>query len=80
VIGQPVRLVYLDDPAQRRPNPRYSGERDRVSFADGYPLLFTSIGSLARLNELIAAGTRAAEGPLPMTRFRPNVVVSGVPA
>ena len=29
------------------------------------------------LNELIAAGPRAEEGPLPMTRFRPNVVVAG---
>ena len=77
---EPVRLVYLDDPSQRRPNPAYSRPGDRVSLADGYPLLLASAGSLDRLNELIAAGPRAAEGPLPMTRFRPNVVVAGAPA
>ena len=80
VTGEPVRLVYLDDPSQRRPNPAYSRVGDRVSLADGYPLLLASTGSVDRLNELIAAGPRAAEGPLPMTRFRPNVVVAGAPA
>lgn len=80
VAGEVVRLVYLDDPSQRRPNPAYSQPGDRVSLADGYPLLLASAGSLDRLNELIAAGPRAAEGPLPMTRFRPNVVVAGAPA
>jgi uncharacterized protein len=80
LVGQPVRLVYLDDPAQRRPNPAYSRPGDRVTLADGYPLLLASAGSLAWLNQLIAAGPRAAEGPLPMMRFRPNVVVAGAPA
>jgi hypothetical protein len=64
VTGEPVRLVYLDDPSQRRPNPAFSRVGDRVSLADGYPLLLASTGSLDRLNELIAAGPRAAEGPL----------------
>lgn len=78
-LGIPVRLVYLDDPTRRRPNPVFSRPDDRVSFADGYPLLLTTTDSLAALNREIAAGPRAAEGPLPMTRFRPNVVVSGAP-
>jgi len=77
LTGEPVRLVYLDDPTRRRPNPDYSRDGDRVSFADGYPLLLTSGRSLAELNAAIAAGPRAAEGPLPMRRFRPNVVVAG---
>jgi len=77
VVEEPVRLVYLDDPTRRRPNPDYSRDGDRVSFADGYPLLLTTESSLAALNEEIAAGPRAAEGPLPMRRFRPNVVVAG---
>lgn len=77
VVGQPVRLVYLDDPTRRRPNPRYSRAGDRVSFADGYPLLLATEGSLAALNDLIADGPRAAEGPVPMARFRPNLVVAG---
>lgn len=77
VIGEPVRLVYLDDPTRRRPNPDYSRDGDRVSFADGYPLLLTTESSLAELNEAIAAGPLATEGPLPMRRFRPSVVVAG---
>ncbi len=45
--------------------------------ADGYPLLLTTVSSLDALNSLIAQGDHAAEGPLPMNRFRPNVVVAG---
>ena len=75
--GEPVRLVYLDDPTRRPTNPHYSRDGDRVSFADGYPRLLTAESSLAELNEQIAAGPLAAEGPLPMRRFRPSVVVAG---
>lgn len=80
LVGEPVRLMYLDDPTRRRPDPVYSEPEDRVSFADGYPVLLTTTGSLAALNELINDGPHSAEGPLPMRRFRPNVVVSGTPA
>jgi len=80
IVGEPVRLVYLDDPTRRPTNPKYSLDSDRVSFADGYPLLLTSEESLAALNGWIAEGPKAAEGPFPMRRFRPSVVVSGAPA
>ncbi|MGH3696139.1 MAG: MOSC domain-containing protein [Pseudonocardiaceae bacterium] len=80
VVGDPVRLVYLDDPTRRRPNPRYSRAGDRVSFADGYPLLLATEQSLVSLNDLIAEGTRPEEGPMSMTRFRPNLVVAGAAA
>jgi uncharacterized protein YcbX len=80
VIGEQVRLVYLDDPTRRPTNPSYSQDTDRVSFADGYPLLLTSEESLGALNDWIAEGSKASEGPVPMRRFRPNVVVSGTPA
>jgi len=80
VTEMDVRLVYLDDPTRRATNPAYSRDGDVVSFADGYPLLLTSEESLALVNEWIAEGVHAAEGPLPMTRFRPNVVVTGGPA
>lgn len=77
-LGVPVRLVHLDDPAVRRPvDPRYAQPGETVSLADGYPLLVTTTASLDALNALIAAGDRAEEGPLPMNRFRPNVVVDG---
>ncbi|MEV0478373.1 MOSC domain-containing protein, partial [Streptomyces prunicolor] len=42
--------------------------------------LLTSEASLDALNPLIAQGDHAAEGPLPMNRFRPNVVVAGTAA
>ncbi len=80
IVGEPVRLVYLDDPTRRAPNPAYSQDGDRVSFADGYPLLLTNEASLDAVNDWIAEGRRAAEGPVPMRRFRPSVVVSGAPA
>jgi uncharacterized protein len=77
VVGEPVRLIYLDDPTRRHPNPAFALPTDVVSFADGYPLLLASTASLDELNGWIAEGPRADEGPLPMLRFRPNVVVSG---
>jgi uncharacterized protein YcbX len=77
IVGEPARLVYLDDPTRRHPNPRFARPTDYVSFADAYPLLLAASASLARLNDWIAAGPHAADGPLPMIRFRPNVVVDG---
>ncbi|MBB4893717.1 hypothetical protein FHS39_002748 [Streptomyces olivoverticillatus] len=77
-LGAEARLVHMDDPAVRRPtDPDFSLPGDTVSFADGYPLLLATTASLAELNSLIARGAHAAEGPLPMDRFRPNVVVDG---
>lgn len=73
-------LLHLDDPARRPVDPRFADEADRVSFADGYPLHLTTEESLTALNHLIDDGPRADEGPLPMARFRPNLVVSGAEA
>jgi hypothetical protein len=44
-LGEPVRLVYLDDPTRRAVDPEYGAEGDTVSFADGYPLLLTNTRS-----------------------------------
>ncbi|MCX5588503.1 MOSC domain-containing protein [Streptomyces erythrochromogenes] len=80
-LGVPVRLVHLDDPAVRRPvDPDYALPGETVSLADGYPVLLTTLASLDALNSLIAQGDHPEEGPLPMNRFRPNVVVSGAEA
>jgi uncharacterized protein YcbX len=80
-LGLGVRLVHMDDPATRRPvDPEYALPGETVGFADGYPLLLTSEASLDALNSLVAQGDHAAEGPLPMNRFRPNVVVAGTEA
>lgn len=73
-----VRLVHMDDPARRRPvDPDVALPGETVSFADGFPLLVTTTSSLDALNSLIAQGDHADEGPLPMNRFRPNVVIDG---
>lgn len=85
LLGVPVRLMYLDDPT-RRPLPATRGglPGDAVNAADTHPLLLTSLASLGQVNRWIAE-RRAEEGeppadPLPMRRFRPNVVVdSGQP-
>jgi uncharacterized protein YcbX len=80
-LGADVRLVHMDDPGTRRPvDPEYGRPGETVSFADGFPLLLTSAASLDALNHLIGQGDHAQEGPLPMDRFRPNVVVSGTAA
>lgn len=76
-LGRPVRLVYLDDPTRRAVNPEFGRDGDVVSFADGYPLLLTNTASLDELGRWL---TQDGEPPVPMTRFRPNTVVSGAPA
>ncbi|MBX9394713.1 MOSC domain-containing protein [Streptomyces sp. TRM72054] len=77
-VGAGTRLVHMDDPATRRQiDPDYGLPGETVTFADGYPLLLTSVTSLDALNSLIAEDGLAEEGPLPMNRFRPNVVVAG---
>lgn len=78
-LGVAVRLYFSNDPSRRRLNPKFARKTDSASFADAYPLLLTTEESLARLNDWIAAGPLAHEGPLDMRRFRPNVLVSGAP-
>jgi uncharacterized protein YcbX len=76
-----VRLVWCDDPTQRQLEPGYALIGDSTGFADGYPLLLTNAASLRQLNDWIAEGAvergELPNRPLPMSRFRPNVVVSG---
>jgi uncharacterized protein YcbX len=77
VLGRSARLVHLDDPTRRHPNPNFARADDLVSLADGYPLHVITTASLGALNDLIAAGPLADQGPLPAIRFRPNLVVQG---
>jgi uncharacterized protein YcbX len=76
VLNRKVRLVWMDDLTQRPVEPQYAEPVDRVGFADGYPVLLTNAASLDALNGWLAE-SGSDEGPLPMTRFRPNMVVSG---
>ncbi|MET0414708.1 MAG: MOSC N-terminal beta barrel domain-containing protein [Actinoplanes sp.] len=72
-LGRDARLVWLADPTGR-PIESHANDDDRVSFADGFPLLLASESSLSALNDWLV---EAGDEPVPMTRFRPNVVVSG---
>lgn len=82
LLGHPARLVWLDDPRRRSISPEHGGlPGDVVSFAGDAPLLLTSLASLRRLDEWIAAAA-AERGedppqPLDMARFRPSVVIDG---
>jgi uncharacterized protein YcbX len=51
-------------------DPDYGMPGDHVSLADGFPFLMISEASLADLNARL-------EEPVPMDRFRPNLVVTG---
>lgn len=69
-LGVEARLVHLSEETVRPVDPAYAVGAAHVSFADGYPLLLTTTASLDDLN-------RRLDAPLPMRRFRPNVVVAG---
>ena len=62
------RLRYQPEDSIRPVDPRYALAGDRTSFADGFPFLLTTEGSLADLNSRL-------KSPVPMSRFRPNIVV-----
>jgi uncharacterized protein YcbX len=79
-MGRTARLVHLDDPTRRPTSPAFGESGDRVSFADGYPLLLATEESLAALNDVVLETSHGAHEPLPMTRFRPNLVVAGAEA
>jgi uncharacterized protein len=69
-LDLPARLVRMTDENVRPVDPDFAVQPDdEVGFADGYPFLLISEASLADLN------ARLAE-PLPMDRFRPNIVVA----
>jgi uncharacterized protein YcbX len=77
LFDRPLRLVHLDDATQRPVNPEYGRTDDRVSFADGYPVLLANTASLDAVNDWLVEG---GDEPVPMTRFRPNLVIAGAPA
>lgn len=83
VLGREgLRLVWCDDPTRRRLNPEYARPEDHAAFVDSAPVSLASTTSLDRLNGWVreTAADRGEPGPepLPMGRFRPNLVVAGV--
>lgn len=66
-IGQPCRLVAFASDVRRTVDPTWALDA-QTGFTDAYPLLVVNEASLDALNERLSA-------PIPMNRFRPNVVV-----
>jgi uncharacterized protein YcbX len=69
-LERPCRLVFMPEESTRLVDGLYAREGETVGFADGFPLLLISQASLDDLNDRLPS-------PVPMNRFRPNLVVEG---
>jgi uncharacterized protein YcbX len=69
-LGIEVNLVVMPESSHRKVDQRYAVNGESVSFADGMPYLLIGQESLNDLNSRL-------ERPVPMDRFRPNIVFSG---
>lgn len=67
-LGRPVDLVYMPEATRRRTDGRYA--KGLTSLSDGFPYLVISQASLDELNARL-------DHPVPMDRFRPNLVIAG---
>ncbi|KAG0544856.1 hypothetical protein BDA96_02G312600 [Sorghum bicolor] len=69
-LGCPTRLVrFNEDSETRLTDPNYA-RGYKTMFSDGFPYLIVSQGSLDALNEIL-------KEPIPINRFRPNILVEG---
>ncbi len=69
-LGVKCKLVSFPEENGRAVDPEYRINQEQVSLADAYPFLIVGEQSLADLNGRL-------KEPLPMNRFRPNLVFSG---
>ena len=73
LLGRELRLVRFAPAARRRSDPGWTGGHEAwTRFSDGFALLAISTASLDDLN-------RRLPSPVPMNRFRPNLVLDGLP-
>ena len=73
-LNKAVRLVRFDPSRVRPCDRKWVGDAPAQNmFADAYPLLVMSEASLENLNHRLSI-------PVPMNRFRPNIVLSGIKA
>ncbi|GAB4422965.1 MAG: MOSC domain-containing protein [Bacteroidia bacterium] len=70
MLGRPCSLVYMPDASLRPVDPHYAAHGEVVSFSDGYPFLLIGQAALDHLNSRL-------DVPVPMARFRPNLVFTG---
>lgn len=76
-LGVKCRLVRIGEKFHRPVTKKAGRPGDAFSFADGSPVLVTSEASLAQLNDRIQENQ---SDPVPMDRFRPNLVLGGCDA
>lgn len=75
-LGRKLRLARFDPGHKRTSNRERTGNIEALNrFSDGYPVLMISRASLADLNGRLQ---EAGRDPLPMNRFRPNIVIDAV--
>jgi uncharacterized protein YcbX len=76
-----VRLVWCDDPTRRTLQPGYARPGDHATFPDSFPVTVASLASLRQLNDWILERSlelgEEVRDPLPIERFRANLVVDG---
>lgn len=69
-MGIACKLVVFPENNKRQVDAKYSINSEQVSLSDGYPILIIGQSSLDDLN-------RRLNSPVPMNRFRPNLVFTG---
>lgn len=69
-LGISCRLVRMPDTVHRQLDSAFATADDRVGYADAFPVLLVNEASLADLNARLY-------NPIPVERFRPNLVVGG---
>lgn len=75
LLGTRCRLVRFRQEEARPTSTKWTGGAPSgARFADAYPLLLVGAASLDEINLRLRAAGRA---PIPMDRFRPNLVVTG---
>ncbi len=76
-LNMPTYLCASDPQSHRLINDRYwhHDSTNETAFADAFPMLLASRASLDAFNQSMAEQTGAE--PIPMDRFRPNIVVRG---
>lgn len=67
-VERECRLVMFPPDARRPVSQEHTSIAADAQFSDGYPVLLTTVESLSELN-------RRLPSPVPMNRFRPNVVL-----
>jgi len=77
-LDMPARLMRFDPEAQRLSNAKYTApDVAHYKFADAFALLVANQASLDDVNQRLSARGAPA---VTMARFRPNVVLEGLPA